>query len=94
MKKLSLVTVIATLGLALPALAQTPADIRNGRSTILANPSEVKLERPATEATDASAEKMTKKSTKKSKKSKKSSKKVSKKAAKAETEAKEEKAAK
>lgn len=94
MNKLSFVAVIATLGLALPALAQTPADIRNGRSTIVASPSEVKIERAATEATDASAEKVTKKSSKKSKKSKKSSKKHSKKHSEAKSEAKEEKAAK
>ena len=73
MNKLSFVAVIATLALAAPALAQTPADRRNFRTptTSTYTSSEVKLDHAAT---DESAEKTTKHSKKSKKHSKKSKK--------------------
>ena len=44
MNKLSLVAVIASLALAAPALAQTPSDVRNGRTGSAASSSEVKID--------------------------------------------------
>jgi len=45
MNKLSLVAVIASLALAAPALAQTPSDVRNGRTSAVAqSPSEVRID--------------------------------------------------
>lgn len=68
MKKMTVLALVASLSLAAPALAQTPADVKNFR-----DPSATSYVAPAVEETVVAP--ATTKATKKSKKSKKSSKK-------------------
>ena len=56
MNKLSLVAVVASLALAAPALAQTPSDIRNGRTGSVASSSEVKIDHHSSAAHGSTSE--------------------------------------
>lgn len=71
MKNITVLALVASLGLAAPALAQTPADIKNFRSaTTAAAVTETQTAAPVVVNEDA-AKKTTKKAAKKAKKAKK-----------------------
>jgi|GEM_PF-5045045 len=75
MKKISALALLVTLGLAAPALAQTPADVRNHRQQVVRDAVKAvaitKSNGTAVEATEAKGKKAKKHAKKKYKKAKK-----------------------